>query len=52
VFYIPAGYANGFMPLTEDALLVLFSTATLEESRGDDVRYDSRYWDIWEVIER
>ncbi len=52
VVYIPAGYANGFMPLTEDTLLVLFSTATLEESRGDDVRYDSRYWGIWEVIER
>jgi len=52
VVYIPAGYANGFMSLTKDALLVFFSTATLEESRGDDVRYDARYWDIWEVIER
>jgi len=52
VVYIPAGYANGFMSLTEDALLVFFSTATLEETRGDDVRYDARYWDIWNVVER
>ena len=52
VVYIPAGYANGFMSLTEDTLLIFFSTATIEESRGDDVRYDARYWDIWNVVER
>jgi dTDP-4-dehydrorhamnose 3,5-epimerase-like enzyme len=52
VLYVPAGYANGFMSLTEDAILVFFSTASLEESRHDDVRYDPRYWDIWEVVER
>ena len=52
VVYIPAGYANGFMSLTEGTLVVFFSTATFEESRGDDVRYDARYWDIWQVIER
>ena len=50
--YIPAGYANGFMTLVEGTILVFFSTATLEESRDDDVRYDARYWDIWQVIER
>jgi len=52
VLYIPQGYANGFMSLTEDATLIFFSSSTLDESRGDDVRYDSRYWNIWEVIER
>lgn len=52
VVYIPDGYANGFMSLTRDALLAFFSTATLEESRGDDVRYDPRYWDIWDVTDR
>ena len=52
VVYIPPGYANGFMSLTPDALLVFFSTATVEESRGDDVRYDARYWDIWDAVER
>ena len=52
VVYIPAGYANGFMSLTEDTILAFFSTATVEESRADDIRYDARYWDIWGVIER
>jgi dTDP-4-dehydrorhamnose 3,5-epimerase len=50
--YIPAGYANGFMSLTGDARLMFFSTTTLEESAGDDVRYDARYWNIWDVVER
>lgn len=52
VLYIPAGYANGFMSLTKDARLIFFSTSTLEESLGDDIRYDARYWDIWTVEER
>jgi dTDP-4-dehydrorhamnose 3,5-epimerase len=52
VLYIPAGYANGFMSLTADALLYYFSTATIDESRGDDVRYSARHWDCWQVEER
>ena len=52
VLFIPAGYANGFMSLTEDATLMFFSPSTLEESHGDDIRYDSRHWDIWDVVER
>jgi dTDP-4-dehydrorhamnose 3,5-epimerase len=52
VLYIPPGYANGFMSLTADTKLMFFSTATLEESQGDDRRYDARYWDAWQVIER
>ena len=52
VLYIPAGYANGFMSLTADTKILFFSTSSLEESRGDDVRYPARYWDIWTVEER
>ncbi|OGP99597.1 MAG: sugar epimerase [Deltaproteobacteria bacterium RBG_19FT_COMBO_60_16] len=52
VLRIPEGHANGFMSLTRDAVLVFFSTSTLEESRGDDIRYDARYWDPWKVEER
>lgn len=52
LLYIPASYANGFMSLTDDAQLIFFSTSSLEESKGDDVRYDARYWDIWQVEER
>lgn len=52
ILYIPSGYANGFMSLTDDTALIFFSTSTLDQSRGDDIRYDARYWDIWNVIER
>ncbi len=52
VLHIPAGYANGFMSLTDDALLMFFSTATVEESRGDDVRFPARLWDPWQAEER
>jgi dTDP-4-dehydrorhamnose 3,5-epimerase-like enzyme len=52
VLYIPAGYANGFMSLTRDTIMVFYSTATLEQSRGDDTRFEARYWDIWQIIER
>lgn len=52
VLYIPAGFANGFMSLSNDTKLIFYSTASLEESKGDDIRYDSRYWDIWTVQER
>lgn len=52
VLFIPRGYANGFMSLTDDTRIAFFSTATVEESRSDDVRYDARHWDIWTVAER
>ncbi|MFN8008428.1 MAG: dTDP-4-dehydrorhamnose 3,5-epimerase family protein [Terriglobia bacterium] len=52
VIFIPAGFANGFMSLTDDAKILFFSTSSLEESRDDDIRYEARYWDIWKVIER
>ena len=52
IVHIPPGYANGFMSLTDDARLIFYSTATLAESQGDDVRYDARLWDIWKVEER
>ena len=52
VLFIPEGYANGFMTLTKDTKLMFFSTATIEESKGDDVRYPARYWDPWTVVER
>ena len=52
VVYIPSGYANGFMNLTADAKIIFFSNSTLEESLGDDVRYDANYWNPWQVIER
>jgi dTDP-4-dehydrorhamnose 3,5-epimerase len=52
VLYIPNGYGNGFMNLTNDTQLIYFSTSTIEESQGDDFRYDAHYWDPWQIIER
>lgn len=52
VLLIPPKFANGFMTLKEDTKLMFFSTATLEESQGDDIRYDSYYWNPWKIVER
>lgn len=52
VLHVPAGYANGAMTLTDDTILVYFSTATVKESAEDDHRYPARLWDCWEVGER
>lgn len=52
ILYIPAGYANGFMSLTNDTKIIFFSSSTLEESAGDDYRFESRYWDPWHIEER
>lgn len=52
ILYIPAGYANGFMSLTEDAKIIFFSSSSLEESKGDDFRYSAQYWDIWQIEQR
>lgn len=52
VVYIPAGFANGFMTLTADTKVMFFSTTSLEEGKDDDIRYDARYWDAWQIIER
>ena len=52
VLAIPPGHANGMMTLSKGAIITVFSTSTLDESLNDDIRYDSRYWDIWNVEER
>jgi dTDP-4-dehydrorhamnose 3,5-epimerase-like enzyme len=52
VFYIPKGYANGLMSLTESAKLLVLSTSSLEESQGDDYRLPHDYWDIWTIANR
>ena len=52
VVAIPPGYANGAMTLTNDSIVVYFSTSTLQESARDDFRYDARFWDAWSVEER
>jgi dTDP-4-dehydrorhamnose 3,5-epimerase len=52
VLFIPPGYANGFMSLSEDAKILFFSTSTLEDSLKDDIRFDARRWNPWGIEER
>jgi dTDP-4-dehydrorhamnose 3,5-epimerase len=47
VLWIPPGYFNGFKSLEEGTKIIFFSTSTLEESLGDDIRMPHDKWDIW-----
>jgi len=40
VLWVPPGYFNGFKTMSVDTRVMFFSTATLEESRGDDYRIE------------
>jgi len=48
VLWIPPNHANGFMNLEEGTVILFFSTSTLEESKGDDIRFPYDKWNIWE----
>ena len=48
VLWIPPGYANGAMTLREGTIIQYFSTATMEETKGDDIRFEYNKWDIWQ----
>jgi len=52
VLFIPAGYANGFMSLSDDTKIIFFSTSELKDSLNDDIRYEAHYWEAWQVEER
>ncbi len=52
VLWIPKNYYNGFMPLEENTILMVYSTATLEESMNDDIRQPFDKWNIWDVTPR
>ena len=47
VLWIPPGYFNGFKTMTLDTKVMFFSTATVEESKGDDQRIQY-YPHMWE----
>lgn len=39
ILHIPKSKANGFKTLTENTIILFFSSTTLEESQGDDYRF-------------
>jgi dTDP-4-dehydrorhamnose 3,5-epimerase len=47
ILHIPAGYANGFKALQPDSRVIIFSNFTVQESAGDDYRYDQNRWFNW-----
>ena len=47
ILFIPAGYANGAKTLEKGTIIQYFSTGTLEEAVGDDIRFDYDLVDIW-----
>ena len=47
LIYVPPGYANGAMNVTNDSEIMYFSNLSLEESTKDDIRFESNYWDPW-----
>lgn len=50
--HIPKGYANGSMSLENNSKLLILSTLSLDDSIKDDYRFDSKYWNPWEISER
>lgn len=48
ILFIPGGHANGFMSLTQDAQVLLFSNFSLAESLKDDIRFDPTFWNPWD----
>jgi dTDP-4-dehydrorhamnose 3,5-epimerase len=54
VLKIPSNVYNGFVSLTDDSELLVLSSSTFEESKGDDFRlpYDTLGKAIWEVEHR
>lgn len=50
---IPPGFANGWVSLEDQTILLCASTASFEESVADDQRFDPYKWgDIWKVLAR
>lgn len=50
--FIPAGFANGLMSLTEDCEFLIFSNRTVEQSKDDDYRFAFDYWQAWDIEQR
>ena len=48
ILFIPPGHYNGFKNLEENTSILFFSTSTIEESLGDDIRKPYDEWNIWE----
>jgi len=46
VLYIPPGYANSSMALSDQCSIMYFSNRTVAQSQADDFRWPADYWGI------
>ena len=47
VLQVAPGYANGIQAMEPDSQIMVFSDKTLEEAQGDQVRFDSSMWEVF-----
>ncbi len=54
ILFVPKGYYNGFVSLTDDNLLLVYSSSTMKESKEDDFRlpYDHLGKEVWQINHR
>ena len=52
LLFIPGGHAHGFKTLKSDTRLMVFSTSSVKQSKKDDYRFQSNYWNPWQIKER
>ena len=53
IYHVPAGWYHGHQSLTDGAILGVFSTATIERVREDDLRLPWDHWpDTWRETQR
>lgn len=48
VLHIPGGYANGFKALEPESKMMVFSSFTVDESSGDNYRFEKEKWYNWQ----
>ena len=46
VLYVPKGYANGFIALEPESVLMVFSDHLLEDCKEDNIRLDMNLWPL------
>ena len=47
ILWIPEGYYSGFKTLKEDTILMVFTTLTSDEAKGEANRLPYDTWNIW-----
>ena len=49
VLHVPPGYATGSVNVTQDAILLIFSSGKIQDAKTDDFRFPVDYWKIGDL---